>query len=114
MSGWNCERVAAREESVADQLDDGLQLLVALDEFHRAITRGALRRDFVRLETEQEEVLDAHFFADLDVGAIHRADGERAVHLELHVAGAGRFLAGGGDLLGEIRGRVDASGRWSR
>ena len=45
--------------------------------------------------------------ANLDVGAVERADGERAVQRELHVAGAGRLLAGGRDLLREIGGRVD-------
>jgi hypothetical protein len=40
--------------------------------------------------------------ADLDVGAVERADGERAVERQLHVAGARGLLAGGGDLLGEV------------
>jgi hypothetical protein len=38
--------------------------------------------------------------ADFDVGAVERADGQSAVEGELHVAGAGGLLAGGGDLLG--------------
>jgi len=32
---------------------------------------------------------------DLDIGAVQRADGQRAVHGEFHVAGAGGFFAGG-------------------
>ena len=59
------------------------------------------------LETEQEEILGADFLADLDVGAVHRADRQRAVHLELHVAGARGFLARGRDLLRQIRRRID-------
>ena len=52
----------------------------------------------------------ADFLEDFDVGAVERADGERAVERELHVAGAGGFLARGGDLLGEIGRRDDALG----
>src|SRR5690606_37394995 len=37
-----------------------------------------------------------------DIGAVERADGERAVQRELHVAGARRLDAGGRDLLGKI------------
>src|SRR5687768_733878 len=59
------------------------------------------------LEAEEEEILDADFLADLDVCPVHSANGERAIHLELHVAGARGFLAGGGYLLRKIRGRVD-------
>ena len=44
---------------------------------------------------------------NLHVRAVHGAEGERAVHHELHVRGAGRLLAGGGDLLRDIRGRDD-------
>ena len=39
---------------------------------------------------------------DLDVGPIERADRDRAVELELHVAGAGSFRAGERDLLAQI------------
>ncbi len=44
----------------------------------------------------------SHGIPDLDVGAVERTDGQRAVHGELHVAGAGCFLAGGGDLLAQV------------
>jgi hypothetical protein len=55
-----------------------------------------------RVQAEQEEVLGADLLADLDVGAVQRADGQRAVHRELHVAGARGLLAGGRDLLGQV------------
>jgi hypothetical protein len=48
----------------------------------------------------------ADLLADLDVGAVEGADRERAVQRELHVAGAGGLLAGGGDLLGQVGRRV--------
>ena len=44
--------------------------------------------------------------ADLDVGAVQGADGERAVQRELHVAGARRLHARGRDLLRQV-GRGD-------
>ena len=48
--------------------------------------------------------------ADFDIGAVERADRERAVERELHVAGAGSFHAGGGNLLRQIGGRNDLFG----
>ena len=48
------------------------------------------------------------FGADFDVGAVQRADRERAVHAELHVAGARGLFAGRRNLFGQIRRRVDA------
>ena len=48
--------------------------------------------------------------ADLDVGAVERADGQRAVERQLHVAGAGRLHARGRDLLGEVGGGDDDLG----
>ena len=63
---------------------------------------------FLRGQAEEEEVFRADFFADFDVGAVESADGERAVHGELHVAGAGGFFAGERDLFGEVGGRIDA------
>jgi hypothetical protein len=50
-------------------------------------------------------------FADLDVGAVQGADGQRAVERELHVAGARGLGAGGGDLLGQVGGRDDDLGQ---
>ena len=60
-----------------------------------------------RRQAEQEEILVADFLADFDVGAVQGADGHGAVHHELHVAGARRFLAGGGNLLGQIGAGAD-------
>ena len=51
---------------------------------------------------EQEEVVRPRLVADLDIGAIQGADGDGAVHHELHVAGPGGLLAGGGDLFRQI------------
>jgi hypothetical protein len=63
--------------------------------------------DFLGGQTEQEEILVAAFLADFDVGAIQGADGDGTIHHELHVAGARGFLAGGGNLLGQIGAGAD-------
>ena len=44
----------------------------------------------------------AHFLHDFDIRTVQRADGERAIQGQLHVAGAGGFGAGGGNLLRQI------------
>ena len=62
--------------------------------------------DLAGVMAKQEEVLSAHLLADFDVGAIEGADREGPIEGHLHVAGAGGFLAGGGDLLGEIGRRI--------
>jgi hypothetical protein len=56
----------------------------------------------VREQAEDEDVVVADLLADLDVGAVVGADGQRAVERELHVAGARGFGAGGGDLLRQV------------
>ena len=58
----------------------------------------------VGLEAEEEDVLVPQHLVHLHVGAVQGADGHRAVHHELHIAGAAGLLAGGGDLLGELAG----------
>ena len=63
--------------------------------------------DLIGREAEEEEVFRTDGFPDLDIGPVESADGESAIHGELHVAGAGGFFAGEGDLLGEIGGGVD-------
>ena len=65
-------------------------------------------------QTEQEEVLGARLLADLDVGAVQRADGQRAVEHELHVPGSRGLLARGRDLLRQIGRRVDEVARSAR
>jgi hypothetical protein len=67
--------------------------------------------DLLDGEPEDEDVLVAHLLADLDVGAVERADGQRAVEGELHVAGARGLLAGGGDLLREVGAGNDLLGQ---
>ena len=58
----------------------------------------------------RKKLLVADQLADLDVGAVDGADGQRAVERELHVAGAGGLLAGQRDLLGQVGRRDDLLG----
>ena len=62
-------------------------------------------------QAEDDDVVAAHMLEDLDIGAVQRADGERAVQRELHVAGARGLHARRRDLLGEIGGRNDHLGQ---
>ena len=56
---------------------------------------------------EEKEVLWTDFLADFHIRAVKSANSERAVKREFHVACAARFLARRGNLLGQIRGRID-------
>ena len=51
------------------------------------------------MQTEKEHILIAEPLVHLNICAVERADGDRAVEHELHVARAGGLLAGGGYLL---------------
>jgi len=102
--------VAAREQAGADQVDHVLEALVALVELARPVAARFERRHLLRRKTEEKEILRAHLLAQLDVRAIERADRERAVHAELHIARAGGLLAGGRDLLGQVGGGDDFLG----
>src|SRR5262245_14879412 len=96
-----------REQSAPDEIDRVAKLSVRLVEIFGQIPAPFPRLDFSRREAEEKEVVFADRVANLDVGAVERADRERAVHRKLHVAGAGRLFAGGGDLLRQISRRVD-------
>ena len=68
----------------------------------RLVAVGAALGDLLGGQAEDDDVVVADALLDLDIGAVERADGDRAVQRELHVAGAGGFHAGGRDLLGQI------------
>ena len=74
----------------------------------RPVKRGC-RRCSTSLggQAEDEDVVGADPVANLDVGAVERADGQRAVERKLHVAGAGGLHAGGRDLLRQVGRRDD-------
>jgi len=84
--------------AAAEQIHDPLQVVVAAYYRMRIIMVAQVINLFTR-QAEHEEVLFANFFTDLNVCAVKSTDGNGAVHHELHVAGAGSLLAGGGQLL---------------
>ena len=102
--------LAGREIVAAEPVDDGPQFLVGVVVVPRAVTLRPERGNLLDREAEDENILIPDLLADLDVGAVERADGERAVQRKFHVAGARGFLAGGGNLLGEVGGRNDLLG----
>ena len=79
-------------------------------DFADIVAGGPSRVHLLGGHAEDEDVLPADMLADLDVGAVEGADGERAVERELHVAGARRLHAGRRDLLGQVGGRDDPLG----
>ena len=112
MSGWNCELLPREKKPSRMSWMTACSSSLLLDELHRAGSprRGAPptscasrpnRKKFSAPTSSQISML----------APSTRADGQRAVHLELHVARARGFLARGGDLLRQIRGRIDAAGR---
>ena len=64
-----------------------------------------------RAHAENKDVVLADVLADLDISAVERADGDGAIERKLHIAGAGGFHAGGGNLLGQVGGRNDRLGK---
>ena len=101
----------ARSEVVgAEPVDDGGEFGISFVEFPRVVS---VLDEFGHLfdgVAEDENIVVADLFADFDIGAVERADGDGSVEGEFHVAGAGGFFAGRGDLLGEIGGRNNALG----
>ena len=57
------------------------------------------------------KMLSSPTIAHFDIGAVERADGQRAVQRHLHVAGARGFHAGGRNLFGEVGGGNDRLGQ---
>ena len=100
--------VHAVTEAVDHLIEHAADHRIVLVDDHRLIAAGSGQcLSLGRLHAEDEDVLLADCLADLDVCAVHRADGQSTVHHELHVAGTGCFLAGDGDLLGNLGGRHD-------
>ena len=97
-------RFVGREDARADRVDRAGEAGVVLDRLVGVALDRAAGDDLLGGHAEEEEVLGPHLLADLHVRAVERADGERAVERELHVAGARGFLAGGRDLFGQVGG----------
>ena len=107
------QRVAQRSEEAGfvaaemvgeDQVQRGAGLRLVLVMPVRAVPAAAVG-DLIGRQAEEEEVLLAGFFGHFDRRAVARADRQRAVHHELHVAGAAGLVTGGRDLVGDVAGR---------
>ena len=91
-------RVLGAEEPVANLVERSTQLGVLLVVLPGVVVR--LERVYLGgSEAEDKDIVVAYFFANLDVGAVHRANGEGTVEGELHVARAGGLGPSGRDLL---------------
>ena len=78
--------VTIGELSVTDLLQHRGKLRVAGDDVAGVVASLFGLFDFGSGESKQEEVFLPCFLADFHIGAIQCADGERAIHHELHVA----------------------------
>ena len=93
-------------DKVHQQLDAGLAV-------ERAGIVGAVGVELLDLlgrGAKGVDVLVADELGDLHIGAVERAQGQRAVEHELHVGGAARLLGGQADLLGDVGGGNHALG----
>ena len=80
-------------------------------ELARVIAALPQRLHLVGRHAEQEHILVAHALTNLDVCAVERAERDRAIDHQLHVAGTGGLLTRNGDLLGQVGSRDDDLGQ---
>src|SRR5215469_15138571 len=78
----------------------GFRLVVVMP--MRAVPATTLR-DLLHSETKQKEVFLAGFFRHLDGRSVARADRQGSIHHEFHIARAAGLVAGGRDLVGNVR-----------
>ena len=72
---------------------------------------SAGRSDFGRGQAEDKNVVFAHAIQNFHISPIERADGQRTVERELHIAGARCLGAGRGYLFGQVGCGDDALGQ---
>ena len=84
-----------------DQIQSRSDFRVVLVVPIRAVPAACVAH-LVSRQAEQEHVLLAGLFSHFDGGSVTRADGQSAIHHELHVAGAAGFVTGGRDLFGNV------------
>ena len=91
--------LSGAEDAALHCIQHCFQLRVRQVECTRLVTGGADGGHLGCGVAEDEDVVQAHVFADLDIGPVECANGECAAERELHVAGARRLGACGGNLL---------------
>ena len=99
--------IAPAERATCNEIDSLAQNGILLVVVAWTIATRLDAADLGGREAEEKEVLRADLLPNLNVRPVERADGERAVKRKFHVAGAACLLACGGNLLRQIRGRID-------
>ena len=92
------------------QTDRLAEVWISMVVFQRLIPGCLFFSHFLGGQAEQEKVFCSYLIADLDIRAVQGPDRERPVQSELHIARTGSFIAGRGDLLGQVCGRVNPLG----
>ena len=104
-------RVAGRHKSgVGNKVHQQLNTGLAVERAGVIAAVGVELLDLFGRGAKGVDVLVAHEFGDLDIGAVERAQGQSTVEHELHVGGAARLLGGQADLLGDVGGGNHALG----
>src|ERR1700679_3351606 len=85
--------VSIAEAAVAQPVQYFAQQRIPIIDLVWAIAVGLHLLDLFRRQPKEEEVLFPNFLPNLDIRAIHRANGESAVHLHLHAPSTRSFLA---------------------
>jgi hypothetical protein len=102
-------RLVAAKMVVKNEIEGfaGLRLIPVVPE---RIVPAAASGHLLRGQAEQKEIFLPGLFGHLDRGPVAGTDRQSAVYHELHVAGAAGFVAGGGNLLGDVACRDQALG----
>src|SRR4029453_16171402 len=96
---WLMRAEAVRGEGVYDAPDGYIARVIRL---WVIAAMGAQLLHFLGLQAEDKNIILTDLLHDLDIGAIERADGQGAIHRELHVAGARGFGPGSRNVFAEI------------
>ena len=86
-------------------------LFTTIDRLRVAMALLADINNRVGFQAENKDVVIADNFPDFNISTVQRADGNGAVHHELHIAGARRLLAGSGNLLTYVSSRDNQFGQ---
>jgi len=100
-------RVIGAEHAARDRMDGLCQFPIAFDHLGRIVPACAFQRDFFSRQAKDHDVVAAHALHDFNIGAIQRADRQRAVQRKFHITRARCFHARGRNLLRQIGCRND-------
>lgn len=96
------------ESSVGEFVDDKARIGVARVFVPSGVSAVfVVGKHFSCFEPENNNVVVADSLANFDVRAVERAQSNRAVHHEFHIARAGSLFGRGGNLFGNVGGRID-------